>query len=153
MAFKTIFRSKWVWIASALLVLVIIAAGVTQKPSVQTVSLEQRNSEWQAAEFKYRRVTPTQLTQLNAAALWGIESAEKVADQTAPWALKGIIEDLGIRVALIDLDIEAETVNRDRFVRVREGDRLPNGAKLIKIGKGYVEYEQQGVIATKRLYE
>lgn len=153
MILNSIIRSSWVWFIAVLLILISITAGVMQKPSTQALALEERNSNWQAATFRYQRVTAAQLTQLNAAALWGIENSAVVEDLSTPWLLKGVIEEQEVRIAIIDVDAESEANQREKYLRFQVGDLLPDGAKLVKIGRNYVEYEKNGNLATKNLYE
>ncbi len=145
-------RSKWFWLC-ALVTFIIIALSVAlQKPSIEALNLEQRNSDWKVANFRHKRVSETELMQLNVAALWGIEEVEQAVTINNSWALKGIIEDNGIRIAIIDLDIKSTNNQGDRFGRFKEGDTLPNGATLTSITKHHIEYELNGTTELRRLY-
>ena len=65
----------------------------------------------------------------------GIESSAVVEDLNTPWLLKGVIEEQEVRIAIIDVDAESEANQREKYLRFQVGDLLPDGAKLVKIGR------------------
>lgn len=150
---KALTGSIWLWIALGIIAAVVLLSVVSQKPSIDTLSWETRNSDWQQAEFAYQNVSKAQVALLSAARLWGLEETSSGDAQTSkPWTLKGIITDTDYHVAIIEVDSKAESP-LERFARFREGETLPNGATLIKIHKDRVEYSIDGAVQIKRLYE
>lgn len=152
-AIKALVGSIWLWIILGIMIAVVLLSILFQKPSVDTLSWEARNSDWRQAKFEYRSASKSQLAQLNSARLWGLEATSSTdAQSSTPWNLKGIITDTDYHVAIIEVDSKAESPS-ERFARFREGETLPNGETLIKIYKDRVEYSINGAVEIKRLYE
>ncbi|MBT0585052.1 hypothetical protein [Alteromonas oceanisediminis] len=127
---------------------------MAQRPSLEPISWEKRDLGWRTADYQYQTATEAQIAALDVAQLWGVSDTPKgEATSDDEWALRGIIEEGESRIAIIDVDAEATNISRERFVRFREGARLPSGSTLIRIAKNHVEYETNGVKHIKRLYE
>ncbi|WP_164084633.1 hypothetical protein [Alteromonas flava] len=116
--------------------------------------MDERSDEWVVTGFSYASDSEPLLRALNVDILWGKENASGETQTTsAPWSLKGTIEEGDTRIAIVDVDKESREVKRDRYVRFNVGDTLPNGAKVTKIGKNQIEFEMNGETYVKKLYE
>ncbi|MFC3093078.1 hypothetical protein DRW07_02515 [Alteromonas sediminis] len=154
MSFRALFSMQWMVLVAAVGLVSATAAWVTQTPSTDAIALESRDGTWQSASFGYKQASGNTMKQIDMNALWGLTPKKDVeATASTPWALKGIIEDNGRKVAIIDVDIAAKSNTQDRYQRFLEGDTLPDGAVLVKINKSQVEFTKNGTSSVKRFFE
>jgi hypothetical protein len=148
----TAFRPKWLLLMLFPVLAVMIIASITQQPSVESLDLSKRNVDWQGVGFSHRPFSESALAQLDINTLWGVtQFAANESTSNSAWLLRGVIDDKGTKVAIVELDIES--TDSARFGRYVEGDILPDGSTLVLIAKQSVEYNLNGKVEVKQLYE
>ena len=85
----------------------------------------------------------TSLQELMLLELWGEDGRRRAeiendSKDVSPWRLIGIVQDGGVRIAMIEM---AQNV---ALLRLSVGDELPNGAEILKIGTGELTISDNG---------